>query len=93
MRWIGNWPLAVRRVSSPVIDKGGAHGRGRCQRVRAGRLRGRHGRGRASQNRSGCGERQDSGDEDGSPNAHDLSMASTKVSGLPQRVVGLARHI
>ena len=78
---IGSRPLILSRVTSPVVVNVGVRGRGRRHHGGA-RQCGRHGHHRASENRAGCSERQDSGNDDGSPYAHDLSkIVSPEVSG------------
>ena len=47
-----------------------------------------HGDCRASQDRSSRAERQDSGNDESSPGAHDSSMANPEASGLWRRPAG-----
>jgi hypothetical protein len=70
--------LFNRQVSSAVIVHARTCGRGGRLRVHAWRLACRRGYRRGGQYRSGCAERQDSGNYDCSTNTHDSSVAFSR---------------
>lgn len=85
-------PLLMCRFGSHVIVQRGLHYRVGYLSVGGGRLRCCGSRRRASQNRSGRAEREDRGNDDRSPDAHDSSMRLQRSAPVSCPLSGFARR-